>query len=366
MNRLLIFIFLSLSLGQSVAAQTPPLIVWPGDATNNGVVNNVDFLQLGLAYNFFGPERSSMNVQWAPQPATAWNLQFGNGLNLAYADCNGDGIVNYNYDAFPIYVHYGNTHGQVAPDVFAPGVPGVDATLGFDHLAANDSVQKGARLSIPILLGSPEIPAEDLYGLAFSIFYEPAFADLEQVNLSELSWANPDNDRITSVYPVSNNPATGGRVDVAWVRTDRNERSGHGRIGKVDFIIIDDVVGQFSSFQLRIGDIRMIDKFGNETAIAGDTLTITVLPDALSDGGDPQSLRPKLRTFPNPASDQVTLQAESIIENVVVLSALGQPLRTELPGKNTCSLPLGDLPPGIYFLQVRTRDGIFVEKIEVR
>lgn len=250
--------------------------------------------------------------------------------------------------------------------MFAPGVPGVDATLGFDHLAANDSVQKGARLSIPILLGSPEIPAEDLYGLAFSIFYEPAFADLEQVNLSELSWANPDNDRITSVYPVSNNPATGGRVDVAWVRTDRNERSGHGRIGKVDFIIIDDVVGQFSSFQLRIGDIRMIDKFGNETAIAGDTLTITVLPDALSDGGDPQNLRPKLRTFPNPASDQVTLQAESIIENVVVLSALGQPLRMELPGKNTCSLPLGDLPPGIYFLQVRTRDGIFVEKIEVR
>ena len=75
--------------------------VWPGDTDNNGLVNNLDFLQIGLAYNYLGTVRDTATVQWSGQTASPWTTNPA-GINSAYADANGDGLVNYFYDAFHI------------------------------------------------------------------------------------------------------------------------------------------------------------------------------------------------------------------------------------------------------------------------
>lgn len=355
--KLNILLLLLITLGINVlSAQT--IGVWPGDANNNGLVNNVDLLQIGLAYNNFGPARDPVSSAWQAQTATPWPLVLGNGVNCAYTDANGDGLVNYFYDAFPIYVHYGLQHGTVTPDVFPAGTPAVDPSLFLDSSAMPAQVHSGAHLDLPLVLGDVEIPVENLYGLAFSLHIDPAFVDVNQVNVNfnQNSWANPDNDRIYSSYSASDS-----RLDVAWVRTDHNERSGFGPVGTVSIIIIDDVVSIEHEFLIRIDSIQLIDRFGNMTAIAGDSLLVSILPDAVTSESEPGLT--SLRVWPNPVGDRLHLRAGEAIREAILYDVAGRETARLQPAQQQTEWPLSGLPRGIYYLEVRTGNWIYKEKI---
>ncbi len=363
MNMKHLLLILLAAFFTAVSAISQPLTVWPGDVTNNGVVNNIDFLQLGLAYNYIGPARDSVNSSWLPQQANPWAGQFANGVNYAYADCNGDGLVNYFYDAFPVYVHYGKTHGLVTPDVFVPGTPGVDPSFQFDDSALPAQVFGGQQITLPLVLGNAALPVEDFYGIAFSIMVDRDFVDVDQVNLnfSQASWANPDNDRIFSV-----NRVTSERLDVGWVRIDHNEKSGYGPIGEASFIVIDDVVGVQQQFMLRIDSIRVTDRFGNQIAVAGDTLLVTVSADPTASSEAPASTRASMLSVqPNPASDGIAVEAPEIMREMILLDASGRAVMHLQPGQRRFYCPLPAVSRGLYFLQVQTDRGIYFEKIAI-
>ena len=361
MKHLLLILFPAFFSAAPLFGQS--LTVWPGDVTNNGVVNNVDFLHLGLAYNYIGPARDSVNSSWLPQQVSPWAGQFANGVNYAYADCNGDGIVNYFYDAFPIYVHYGKVHGLVTPDVFVPGTPGVDPPFQFDDSALPAQVSGGQQITLPLTLGSAALPMEDFYGIAFSIIVDRDFVDVDQVslNFNQASWANPDNDRIFSV-----NRVTSERLDVGWVRIDHNEKSGYGPIGEASFIVIDDVVSVQQQFMLRIDSIRVIDRFGNQTAVAGDTLLVTVSADPTASSETPgPSRRSTLSVQPNPASDGIAVEAPETMRELILHDASGRVVMHLQPDLRRFYCPLPAVPGGLYFLQVQTDRGIYFEYIVI-
>lgn len=354
--------YFSIGIGPAIG-QT--LQVYPGDVTNNGVVNNLDFLHLGMAYNFAGPARDSIDLAFAPQPATPWSFQFANGLNMTYADCNGDGVVNYYYDAFPLYSYYGQQRSSgVTPDVFVPGLPNVDPSLRFNHAVAPTQVQGGQLVSLPIELGDTDNPAEDLYGIAFSMFVDPLLIDANSImfNLAETSWANPDNDRIWMYKKVSNQ-----QVDVAWVRTDKNQKRGSGRIGVVDFVIIVDVVAlQQQQFPVRIEHIKMMDKFGNYAAIAGDTLWLTVPPDSAISGTHTTPAGPQVSVMPNPANDKIFIRATDNIKSVVMVDLLGQIVWNDhTPQGAQTEIILPNIPAGTYLLRIETEKGTTFRKLQI-
>ena len=357
-TRLVFFLLFALAF-RALPGQT--LLVWPGDANNNGKVTNVDFLQIGMAYNNFGPARDNVSATWSAQPAQPWPQVLGNGVNAAYVDANGDGLINYFYDAFPVYVHYGLTHGAVTPDVFPPAAPGVDPSLFLDSTALPAQVFAGSVLQLPLVLGTAALPVENLYGVAFSLHVDPQFVDIDRVafNFDQYSWANPDNDRIYATFP--NTPS---RLDVAWVRTDHNERSGSGPIGTVSIIIIDDVISWEQQFNIRIDSIQLIDRFGNITAIAGDTMTVTVQPSPLTTGGEPR--QPVFRVWPNPATDLLHLTATDPIREARLSDALGREVARLEPGQTAADWPLPNLPPGFYGLEIRTSAAVFRGKIMLR
>lgn len=364
MIRFSFFLLFTVCISTGIQAQS--INVYPGDANNNGVVNNVDFLYLGLAYNYAGPERDSTsdnNLSFLPSPATPWQYAFANGANFAHADCNGDGIVNYYYDAFPLYVNYGQMRpDSVTADVFPASTAGVDPSLHFDESALPPAINGGQPIELPILLGDAQTPVEDLYGIAFSVFVDPDFVDTDnmQFNFSELSWANPDNDRVSLYKKVSNE-----RIDVAWVRTDHNQRDGYGRIGTADFIIIIDVIDVHQDFMLRIDSVKMIDKFGNETAVAGDTIVLHFSPDGQVTS-TPELPHEGIRVSPNPASRHLQISSPDNIEQVVLFNALGQPVLHEKPASDKPNLSLPELPSGIYMLEIRTAGGVIIQKIRIQ
>jgi len=87
--------------------------VYPGDANNDGVVNEVDVLPLGVFWMMTGPDRPG-GTEWRIQPAEVWT-----DLAATYADCNGDSTVNMQ-DLLVVAINWGNTHDYGSPQ-FAPG-----------------------------------------------------------------------------------------------------------------------------------------------------------------------------------------------------------------------------------------------------
>jgi len=63
--------------------------MYPGDTDNNGIVNELDILPIGLHFLQSSVPRSEITVQWAPNEVPLWNY-----LPTTYADANGDGTVD--------------------------------------------------------------------------------------------------------------------------------------------------------------------------------------------------------------------------------------------------------------------------------
>ena len=360
MKRLLIPAILFLAPAFAAAQQ---LMVYPGDINNNGVVNNVDFLYLGMAYNYAGAPRDSAGRAFEPFPVDPWPLQFASGLNMAYADCNGDGFVNYYFDAFPLYTYYGmQRDSMVTPDVFSTGLPGIAPPLRFDHAAVPTTVQGSQILQLPIELGAQNLPAEDFYGIAFSVKTDPSAVNmnLAKFDFSETSWINPDNDRIWMSKKVA-----ADRVDVGLVRTDRNQRRGFGRIGYAEFIIIVDVLPFQQDIPLILEQIKLIDKYGNSTSVAGDTVWLHVPPEALSSDNEPGA-GPALRIAPNPANDRLEMRCEAEMESLTLTDLSGRIVfQAQLPGQMQYTLSLPELSSGLYLLRVETEKGVALRKVGI-
>lgn len=362
MKRLLsIWLWMGWMLNGALGQAT--LQVYPGDVTNNGQVNAIDFLHLGLAYNYSGPARDSASLDFTPIPAEPWPLQFPGGLNMAYADCNGDGYVNYYFDAFPLYTNYGQERdSMVQQDVFVAGVPGIDPPLKFDDSAVPNTVQAGQTVRIPLELGSANIPAEDFYGIAFSIIADPTHIDLNQisVNFAELSWINPDNDRIWMTKKADLN-----RVDVGLVRTDKNQRSGYGQVGYADFVIIVDVIVN-QQIPIVMERVKMMDKYGNYSTVASDTIWLNVSPESLSSNND-QPNTPRLEIYPNPASDQVLVKSSAPVTGVQLVDMLGQVLwSVSMEKQDWLELKLPTTPNGLYLLKVETTRGMACRTLQIQ
>ena len=69
-------------------------MVWPGDASDNGVVNEVDLIYWGHAYGSKRFPRPAASLNWVGQPmGQTWPDTFPGGMNFAYTDMDGDGRV---------------------------------------------------------------------------------------------------------------------------------------------------------------------------------------------------------------------------------------------------------------------------------
>ena len=252
--------------------------------------------------------------------------------------------------------------GQGLGGAGSVALEGIDPAIRFDESALPPTINGGQPIELPILLGDAQTPVEDLYGIAFSVFVDPQFVDTDDMefNFSELSWANPDNDRVSLFKKVSNE-----RIDVAWVRTDHNQRDGYGRIGTADFIIIIDVIDLQQDFMMRIDSVKMIDKFGNQTAVAGDTIMLHFSPDGQVTAA-PESRDADIRISPNPAMRQLQISSPEPIEQVTIVNTLGQPVLRETANDNSLNLLLPELPSGIYLLEIRTAGGTVIQKIRIQ
>ena len=86
-------------------AEISEAAVWPGDASNDGVVDEADVLPLSLYFDLTGPARTDKGLGWEVKPADLWEPEAA-----TYADANGDGKIDEK-DILPIGRSFGKTTG---------------------------------------------------------------------------------------------------------------------------------------------------------------------------------------------------------------------------------------------------------------
>jgi hypothetical protein len=70
--------------------------------------------------------------------------------------------------------------------------------------------------------------------------------------------------------------------------------------------------------------------------------------------------------FPNPASDVVNIVTDSKLHKVRILNNNGQEVLNRMIDGQTLQINTTDYQPGVYFIEIRTNDGVVTKKLVIR
>lgn len=335
-----------LDLGNATVSLTGSgLVVWPGDHNNDGAVNQVDVLPLGLHWARTGAPRSGASMTWTAQPAQPWNP-----VAATFADGNGDGLVNQ-ADVLAVGLNWSKTRGGGKNAEAAVSVA-TDASGGARlRIVAPDRVTTGETFWADVAAED----AVDLFGLAFELAL-PDAAALEALTVEAGSLMGAD----LLFYPHID--AAGGVVSVGLSRkAGQGGVNGSGTVARVQLRAGTATQGHA---RLVLQNVVANDPDGNPVSftveaheVATATETSPELPTAFALHGN----------YPNPFNPvtaiQYALPSPADVQ-VVVYDLLGRPVRTlvhalQEPGVHTVTWDGRDaagspVASGVYMYQLRT------------
>ena len=324
--------------------------VWPGDANNDLVANNLDLLTIGQTYGNSGPVRPGATINWTGQTAPLWPQNLPNLLNLKFSDTNGDGVINAN-DTLAIVQNYGLTHNKTGA---TGGTATADPVL---YIEMPDSIEVGETVNAPIFLGTAALPADSVYGIAFSVLYD---YNLVEPNTAIVTF-NPNwMGAANSTISISKDFHSNGVVDAAVTRINQTNISGFGQIGTLSYVVPDDIAGKRTvlakTMTITLGNIHAISSNGAVITFSGSADSVVVYDKA---SAVELKLKDAIKIYPNPAVDEVTIDAGNIIvESIIVTDITGKmitQITSEITGKY--KIDLTHIEKGIYFINIKTSEG---------
>ncbi len=355
-----LFFSLNFCFGQELA----------GDANNDGIVNNLDIVYIGYAFGNLGPARITTD---STPPASLesvllWEENFPDSINYIYSDADGNGFIDEE-DFLIVSANYNNNNGTDNNFEYPTGTLDIDPQLKFDNPVIGFPLTAGSRFSVPISLGSRDIPVEKLNGLAFSVDYDPRAIAEVQLDFSE-SWANPSDDLFAFQVPSNE---TANQYDAAITRYGNDPVSGQGKFAALSIIIEEDLIGLFENNRDSAATILKIDKI---FAVNGEFEVIPVVGDSIRFmlyhpqfvDTDDRAWSQSVKAYPTPTHDRLIVEAPLLIENILCYNTLGQrmPIQLERLHSKKVEVHCNHLPPGPYVIQIKTTEGVVARKMVVQ
>jgi hypothetical protein len=324
--------------------------VWPGDANSDGIVNNIDIFELGLAYLNSGPARVPGGNNYNSQFANNWTGTISTGKNKCHADCNGNGVVSLS-DTLAIHNNFLLNHP------FKPATV-TDATADLSISPAIGSFNAGAWNKVDLMLSDNGQSIPLIAGAAFDLNFDPSLIETDSLYLVYTpSFMNAGNQNIN----FRKNYFLNGVVYAATVRTDGSDVNGSGKIAELHFKMKTGIPLQ-SVLNLSITNASRVSQNGTLTGITGGASALSQVALGIKNTNAEQS---GFVVFPNPASDRVTLASESSgTLSYQIHDIAGRHL---MGGKfeGTKTLDLSALANGTYVLQITSRDNSWHNKLIV-
>ncbi len=354
MKSLLLFAIYFLCFSPLCLAQT----MWPGDVNNNGIVNEIDLLYLGYAFNETGIQRINGTTDWVAQDITTeWAGSFPNGLNFAYADCNGDGVVN-EIDADIIQARLAERHDDV-PFIQDEILP-KDLNAIFSLDTPNLSVAPGQTIDLRIDLDNSNgaLDGISVLGFSFTINVDTQYFDTKKTAFEGFlaSWINQGE----TMHRTFSNPME-GMYTIAYIKTDgQGLLNPTGPIGTVSFVIEDNIINfledERDTVRVAIDSITVITDDLEKIPIGGTNVDLNILGRTTSTYNP---ILDKIKFYPNPTNGWLLLKSKEVfIERVELVNTLGQVVyHQQLNNTTFQSLDLQHIPEGMYWLRMITELG---------
>ncbi|MFM8433324.1 MAG: T9SS type A sorting domain-containing protein, partial [Bacteroidota bacterium] len=338
--------------------------VWPGDLDNNNRSDVADVLPIGYFFNATGPSRQNASTAWIGQPAPLWGIDrsaLNGSAYKTFADANGDGFINLS-DKSPILQHIGSQHARMARppfrsiESFAP--PRTQPVLSIN--LADSSL---LRSSLPyteqavISIGDAIIPYVDLYGVAFDLYFDPAFVNTSSIvvnfNGSVFGNLNSDFIQVTDTSDISS-----GRLSIGMTRFNNSPVTAFGGpLVSVGFPITASAPNGW--FVVDMNPITANDEVGFRHSVVDqdDSLLISGLVSA---GTAPEPF--SFDVFPNPTTGSFTLRMNQSFmkpdNEIRVISMIGQTVFETLLTEQITSIKLGEsVTNGLYVVLINDNSG---------
>ena len=327
--------------------------VWPGDADNNGFVDMTDLFPIGITYGQSGFGRDSASTYWLGYKVDNWASEILPELNTHYADTWGDGLIN-DQDTTGIIDNYDDTHVLNTYRLGGAGFPlwlntaGITLTPGYNE--------------IPIMLGDEITSVDAIYALAFSISYEgpPVFDSSSFAIFFDDSWFGTIDDMVQLDYNLSEQYA----IDAGATNLDLNNRSGFGQIGRLAFIVEDNIAGILVGY----GDSTIIFNINNASAIKNDYSPVDLSTSTYEVvvGINQSDLSPFEQTiFPNPYHNgNIYIKSSDIRFNTYqIIDMQGNIIEDGDINNSNLIKPGKPLNSGTYLLKLIATDAIYYSKL---
>ncbi len=336
--------------------------VWPGDANNNKVVDNYDIVPLGFYFNQTGNARSAASNLFAPQQALKWGATQFNGSDKVFADCNGNGTINYD-DTTAVRLNYNQAHlftgnGQNKKPVYDlfTSLTGPDL-----YFISNDSVYlPGENVNIEVWSGTIANPVLNLMALGFQMAIDPQIIEPGTYNCTVSgNWISSSGNCIT----FTNADEATGRSDATIVKNDGISESGYGKIATITFTVntsISAVINQ---------PLDLLNYFAVDPL--ADSILFNVIPDSILAGttGVHEIVDNRLFIYPNPVTDQLNIiipqSAKGEMLEVRIVDMTGRILlrSNKKSNKSPLKLNTSSLSVGNYVVEVMSDKTVLRKKL---
>lgn len=331
--------------------------VWPGDADDNRAANHHDLLYLGLGFYAAGPRRPGAHLDWVGQDAPAWDVEIpGRKVDYRNIDTNGDGFIDF-ADTLAIAQNWGRVVNTVTDDPFGFPAAAVPGSNPPPLQCRADTLNPGQTALLPLYFGTNNAPADSVYGLAFSIAYDPRY-------VSDLRFLPTDSwmGAAGQLLHMQRNFPEQGRLDLAITRMEGKNAAGSGPIGHLR-LRVRDVIPQLSS-ALYLTNPQCIDHQGAPRPPAPQS---TPLYFRKTVGiRDLQDWAGQVSVVPNPARSSIHIESDGGKLLRIEVLDLGGALRLAHPADSSavdCSVET--LAPGAYLLRVFGEAGVTTRKLVV-
>lgn len=315
--------------------------VLPGDTNDDKVVNHVDLLNIGLAFGTDGPGRPSGATDFAVQVAPRWDENFTDGLNYAYADANGSGLIDA-ADLNVVLTNYGSSDNLWEP---ADGGTGRSAAAQLTLEGGPFIAEETSELRV-VMGDDGTGGAASGYGLAFALDFNE---DQIAANSIEVDFSNSFfGEDLLTLARVSADDA--GRLEISLSRKDQqNTTAAPGEVCTLRFRVRNNDAGTNFDTEFTTNPSSYLLADESAAPISGSSASVMVMGTV---GVREPEWGSALTVYPNPyTTGAVNLGGDlPILDRVKVLTPNGR--LVQLSEGNVRNLSLEQLPAGNYLLRL--------------
>lgn len=329
--------------------------VWPGDCNYDLVVNMADALHIGLANNTSGAVRPNASNAWYAQPMADWTQNYTN-CNYKHGDADGNGNINVN-DTLPIALNYSMTH----PFRLEGPAPVPASALPITLVCIPDTVGLQTLVQIDVVLGTIPAPIDSLYGISFRITSDAWLIDtnLTVINANGSWLGNSGN-----MFTFQKHFMSSGVIDFAEVKTNHvNTYGGQGVIASF-FIVTTDNLSGIQTCHFDITDITALTASQNYVQLSPVVDSVVIDPSVPA-GISVVDVPMTFSMYPNPAADQVSIQANHDADLIEICDMTGRVVYSMQPSSHTTIINTASLAEGMYLVRVTSGTEVITDKLTI-